>query len=170
MTQRKPNLQPVRELTPTLHFRTIHGYRRAFRVAGSGPVLLLIHGIGDNSTTWHSVHSKLAQRFTVIAPDLLGHGQSDKPRADYSVAAYANGMRDLLSVLDIDKVTVVGHSLGGGVAMQFAYQFPQLLERLILIGAGGVTKEVNIALRFASLPLGGEALALLRLPMVLPVL
>ncbi|EUA54765.1 alpha/beta hydrolase fold family protein [Mycobacterium xenopi 4042] len=60
------------------------------------------------------VQAKLAQRFTVIAPDLLGHGQSDKPRADYSVAAYANGMRDLLSVLDIDRVTVVGHSLGGG--------------------------------------------------------
>lgn len=170
MTQRKPNLQAVRELTPTLHYRTIHGYRRAFRVAGSGPTLLLIHGIGDNSTTWHPVHSKLAQRFTVIAPDLLGHGQSDKPRADYSVAAYANGMRDLLSVLDIEKATVVGHSLGGGVAMQFAYQFPQLVERLILIGAGGVTKDVNIALRLASLPLGGEALALLRLPMVLPVL
>ena len=86
------------------------------------------------------------------------------------MAAYANGMRDLLSVLDIDKVTVVGHSLGGGVAMQFAYQFPQLVERLILIGAGGVTKDVNIALRAASLPLGGEALALLRLPMVLPAL
>lgn len=170
MTQRKPNLQPVREVTPTLHFRTIHGYRRAFRVAGSGPTLLLIHGIGDNSTTWHSVHSKLAQRFTVIAPDLLGHGQSDKPRADYSVAAYANGMRDLLSVLDIDAVTVVGHSLGGGVAMQFAYQFPQLVQRLILVGAGGVTKDVNVALRLASLPLGGEALGLLRLPMVLPAL
>lgn len=170
MTQRKPNLQAVREATPSLHYRMIHGYRRAFRVAGSGPTLLLIHGIGDNSTTWHSVHSKLAQRFTVIAPDLLGHGQSDKPRADYSVAAYANGMRDLLSVLDIEKVTVVGHSLGGGVAMQFAYQFPQLVERLILVGAGGVTKEVNIALRFASLPMGGEALALLRLPLVLPTL
>ena len=170
MTQRKPNLRSVREMTPSLDFRTIHGYRRAFRMAGSGPVLLLIHGIGDNSTTWHTVHSQLAQRFTVIAPDLLGHGQSDKPRADYSVAAYANGMRDLLSVLDIEKVTVVGHSLGGGVAMQFAYQFPQLVERLILVGAGGVTKDVNIALRFASLPMGGEALALLRLPMVLPAL
>ena len=143
MTQRKPNLQAVRELTPTLHYQTIHGYRRAFRIAGSGPALLLIHGIGDNSTTWHSVHSKLAQRVTVIAPDLLGHGQSDKPRADYSVAAYANGMRDLLSVLDVEKVTVVGHSLGGGVAMQFAYQFPQLVERLILVGAGGVTKLVE---------------------------
>ncbi len=161
---------PDRDPVPALRFRTIHGYRRAFRIAGSGPVLLLIHGIGDNSTTWTPVHSRLARRFTVIAPDLLGHGLSDKPRADYSVAAYANGMRDLLSVLDVDKVTVVGHSLGGGVAMQFAYQFPQLLERLILVGAGGVTKDVNIALRLASLPGGGEALGLLRLPLVAPVL
>ena len=171
MTERKPNLRPVRELTPSLEFRTIHGYRRAFRVAGSGPAILLIHGIGDNSTTWGTVQTKLAQRFTVIAPDLLGHGKSDKPRADYSVAAYANGMRDLLSVLDIDRVNVVGHSLGGGVAMQFAYQFPQLVDRLILVGAGGVTKDVNIALRWASLPmLGSEALALLRVPLVLPAM
>jgi pimeloyl-ACP methyl ester carboxylesterase len=168
MTDRTPNLRQVRDLTPTLHYRTIHGYRRAFRIAGDGPAILLIHGIGDNSTTWSTVQSKLAQRFTVIAPDLLGHGKSDKPRADYSVAAYANGMRDLLSVLDIDRVTVIGHSLGGGVAMQFAYQFPQFVDRLILVGAGGVTKDVNIALRVASLPLGTEALALLRLPLVLP--
>ena len=170
MTNRKPNLRTVRELTPSLQFRTIHGYQRAFRIAGSGPAILLIHGIGDNSTTWSSVQTTLAQRFTVIAPDLLGHGKSDKPRADYSVAAYANGMRDLLSVLDIERVTVVGHSLGGGVAMQFAYQFPQLVDRLILVGAGGVTKDVNFALRIASLPMGSEALALLRLPMVLTAL
>ncbi|BBZ28047.1 hypothetical protein MMAD_23420 [Mycolicibacterium madagascariense] len=170
VTERKPNLRPVREVTPTLHYRVIHGYRRAYRIAGSGPAILLIHGIGDNSTTWSTVQSKLAQRFTVIAPDLLGHGKSDKPRADYSVAAYANGMRDLLSVLDVERVTVVGHSLGGGVAMQFAYQFPQLVDRLILVGAGGVTKDVNVALRIASLPMGTEALAVLRLPMVLPAL
>jgi pimeloyl-ACP methyl ester carboxylesterase len=167
---RRRTLRSVREVTPSLQFRTIHGYRRAFRVAGSGPVILLIHGIGDNSTTWAAVQAKLAQRFTVIAVDLLGHGQSDKPRADYSVAAYANGMRDLLSVLDIERVTVIGHSLGGGVAMQFAYQFPQLVERLVLVGAGGVTKDVNIVLRLASLPMGGEALALLRLPLMLPAL
>lgn len=170
MTERKPNLRPVRELTPTLRYCTIHGYRRAYRIAGSGPAILLIHGIGDNSTTWAGVQTQLAQRFTVIAPDLLGHGKSDKPRADYSVAAYANGMRDLLSVLNIDSATVVGHSLGGGVAMQFAYQFPQLVDRLILVGAGGVTKDVNIALRAASLPMGTEALALLRLPLLLPTL
>jgi len=169
MTERKRNLRPVREVTtPSLQYRTIHGYKRAFRIAGSGPAILLIHGIGDNSTTWDVIHAKLAQRFTVIAPDLLGHGKSDKPRADYSVAAYANGMRDLLSVLDIERVTIVGHSLGGGVAMQFAYQFPQLVERLILVSAGGVTKDVNFVLRMASLPMGSEALAVLRLPLVLP--
>jgi len=171
MPERKRNLRPVREVTaPTLQFRTIHGYKRAYRIAGSGPAILLIHGIGDNSTTWNAIQAKLAQRFTVIAPDLLGHGLSDKPRADYSVAAYANGMRDLLSVLEIERVTVVGHSLGGGVGMQFAYQFPHLVERLILVGAGGVTKDVNVALRLASLPMGSEALALLRLPLVLPAL
>ncbi|MFM9036025.1 MAG: alpha/beta fold hydrolase [Mycobacterium sp.] len=172
MAQPNPEPRPIllADPAPELQFRTIHGYRRAFRIAGSGPALLLIHGIGDNSTAWEPVHAQLARRFTVIAPDLLGHGQSDKPRADYSVAAYANGMRDLLSVLGIDKVTVVGHSLGGGVAMQFAYQFPAMIDRLILVGAGGVTKDVNIALRFAALPVGGEALALLRLPLVLPAL
>jgi pimeloyl-ACP methyl ester carboxylesterase len=169
MTERQRNLRPVREVTaPSLQFRTIHGYQRAYRIAGSGPAILLIHGIGDNSTTWNTVQAKLAQRFTVIAPDLLGHGKSDKPRADYSVAAYANGMRDLLSVLDIERVTIVGHSLGGGVAMQFAYQFPHLVERLILVSAGGVTKDVNVVFRWASLPMGSEALALLRLPLVLP--
>jgi pimeloyl-ACP methyl ester carboxylesterase len=116
------------------------------------------------------VQTKLAQRFTVIAPDLLGHGKSDKPRADYSVAAYANGMRDLLAVLDIDRVTVVGHSLGGGVTMQFAYQYPQLVERIVLVGTGGVTKDVHFALRLASLPMGTEALALLRMPGAVPAL
>ncbi|MGL5445009.1 MAG: alpha/beta fold hydrolase [[Mycobacterium] stephanolepidis] len=155
---------------PRMAFRTIHGYRRAFRIAGSGPALLLIHGIGDNSATWDSVHAQLAEHFTVIAPDLLGHGQSDKPRADYSVAAYANGMRDLLAVLDIEKVTVVGHSLGGGVAMQFTYQFPHLVERLILVAPGGVTKDVNIVLRCASLPVIGDAIGLLRLPLAMPMI
>src|ERR1043165_1554772 len=149
---RKPNLRPVRELTPTLQYRTIHGYRRAYRVAGSGPAILLIHGIGDNSTPWSSVQSTVAQRFTVIAPDLLGHGKSDKPRADYSVAAYANGMRDLLSVLDIERVTVVGHSLGGGVAMQFAYQYPDRCERLVLVATGGVSRGVTPMLRFMAAP------------------
>ncbi len=168
-TQSAPHLRPVRDVeAPSLQFRTIHGYRRAFRIAGSGPALLLIHGVGDKSTAWGPVHAKLAQRFTVIAPDLLGHGESDKPRADYSLAAFANGMRDLLAVLDIDRVTIVGHSFGGGVAMQFAYQYPQLVERLVLVSAGGVAKDVSLALRAAAMPMGSEALAVLRVPGVMP--
>ena len=171
---RKPSrrhLHPVRDVAPpSLQFRTIHGYRRAFRIAGSGPAILMIHGVGDNSTTWETVHAQLAQRFTVIAPDLLGHGESDKPRADYSLAAFANGMRDLLAVLGIDRVTIVGHSLGGGIAMQFAYQYPHLVERIVLVSSGGVMKDVSPALRLAALPMGSEALAMLRLPGALPAL
>ncbi|MGE2817293.1 alpha/beta fold hydrolase [Mycobacterium heidelbergense] len=170
-TQLSPHLRPVRDVeTPSLQFRTIHGYRRAFRIAGSGPALLLIHGVGDKSASWGPVHAKLAQRFTVIAPDLLGHGESDKPRADYSLAAFANGMRDLLAVLGIDRVTVVGHSFGGGVAAQFAYQYPQLVERIVLVSAGGVAQDVSFALRLAARPMGSEALAMVRLPGALPVM
>lgn len=157
-------LRPVPDTEPQLNFRTIHGYRRAFRIAGEGPAVLLLHGIGDNSSTWSEIIPHLAKNYTVIAPDLLGHGRSDKPRADYSVAAYANGMRDLLSVLDIETVTVVGHSLGGGVAMQFAYQFPHMVDRLVLVSAGGVTRDVHPMLRLITLPVVNEALKLLRIP------
>ncbi|HTR71315.1 MAG TPA: alpha/beta hydrolase [Mycobacteriales bacterium] len=136
-----------------VQYRRIHGYRRAFRIAGSGPPLLLLHGIGDTSATWDRVISLLASKYTVIAPDLLGHGQSDKPRADYAISAYACGMRDLLAVLDIDSATIVGHSLGGGVAMQFAYQFPERCERLVVVSTGGVGREVHPILRVAAGPL-----------------
>ena len=130
----------------------VHGHRRAYVRAGSGPALLLLHGIGNNCQTWAEVIGRLAESHTVIAPDLLGHGDSDKPRGDYSIAAYANGMRDLLSVLDIEKATVVGHSLGGGIALQFAYQFPERCERLALVGSGGLGPEMSAGLRAATLP------------------
>jgi pimeloyl-ACP methyl ester carboxylesterase len=145
-------------------YRTIHGYRRAFIKAGSGPAVLLIHGIGDSADSWLDIIPALARDYTVIAPDLLGHGQSDKPRADYSIAAYANAMRDLLAVLDVERVTVVGHSLGGGVAMQFAYQFPERCERICLISTGGVAHEVTPLLRFASAPNADLVLPLIGTP------
>lgn len=146
-----------------MHFRTIHGYRRAFVLEGGGPAILLIHGIGDSSVTWRPVIPGLARDHTVIAPDLLGHGASDKPRADYSVAGYANAMRDLLSVLGVDRATVIGHSLGGGVAMQFAYQYPERCERLVLVSTGGISREVNPLLRAASAPNADLLLPLLGL-------
>ncbi len=138
---------------------TIHGHRRAYRMAGSGPPLLLLHGLGCHSGTWLPLLPKLAERFTVIAPDLLGHGDSDKPRGDYSLGGYANGMRDLLTLLEIDRATVVGHSFGGGIAMQFAYQFPERTERVALISSGGLGSEVSVFIRALTWPVTSAALS-----------
>ncbi|MEV7979055.1 alpha/beta fold hydrolase [Streptomyces sp. NPDC086519] len=162
--RRTARLRPVGDGELVPRHRVVHGYRRAYRIAGDGPALVLIHGIGDSSATWAKLIPDLARTHTVIAPDLLGHGESDKPRADYSVAAYANGVRDLLTALGIESATLVGHSLGGGVAMQFAYQFPERTERLILVSAGGVGREVNPVLRLVSLPGAHLLLSALRLP------
>jgi pimeloyl-ACP methyl ester carboxylesterase len=97
-----------------------------------------IHGMAGSSETWASVLPRLAPNYRVIAPDLIGHGNSDKPRTDYSLAAFAAGLRDLLDELGIRRATIVGHSLGGGVAMQLMYQHPECCERLILISSGGL--------------------------------
>ena len=161
---RSRSLRPVPDVETRVCYREIHGYRRAFRIAGEGPALLLIHGIGDSSAVWAEIIPHLAKRHTVIAPDLLGHGRSDKPRGDYSVAAYANAMRDLLAVLNVERATIVGHSLGGAVAMQFAYQFPQLVERLVLASSSGITKHVHVMLRLISVPVANEWMGLLKLP------
>src|SRR3954454_56401 len=133
----------------------IHGHAVRYRTAASAPdnpVLVLVHGVAGSSQTWEEVIPALARDYTVIAPDLLGHGESAKPRGDYSLGAYASGLRDLLAVLGHDRATVVGHSLGGGIAMVFAYQIPERTERLVLVDSGGLGKEVSIALRAASLP------------------
>jgi pimeloyl-ACP methyl ester carboxylesterase len=133
----------------------IHGHSVRYRTASSdpdNPVLVLVHGVAGSSQTWEEVIPALARDYTVIAPDLLGHGESAKPRGDYSLGAYASGLRDLLAVLGHDRATIVGHSLGGGIAMVFAYQFPERTERLVLIDSGGLGKEVSVALRAASLP------------------
>jgi pimeloyl-ACP methyl ester carboxylesterase len=147
-----------------VQYLTIHGHRRAFVKAGTGPALLLLHGLGCDHTTWLPVIATLSRRYTVIAPDLLGHGRSAKPRADYSLGGYANGMRDLLTVLGIDKVTVVGHSFGGGVAMQFGYQFPERTERMVLVAPGGLGPEVSPAIRAITLPGFHQAMGLVTLP------
>ena len=139
----------------------IHGHDVFYREEGEGSVVVLLHGIAGCSATWDAVLPRLAARHTVVAPDLLGHGESAKPRGDYSLGAYASGVRDLLAVLGHDRVTVVGHSLGGGVAMQFAYQFPEWCERVVLVGSGGLGKEVSPLLRALSAPGAEYVLALL---------
>ncbi|MGZ4128517.1 MAG: alpha/beta fold hydrolase, partial [Actinomycetota bacterium] len=136
---------------------SIHGHDVAFRASGSGPVLLLVHGMAGSSFTWRYVMPALAEHFTVVAPDLPGHGASAKPRGDYSLGNLADVLRDLLFVLGHDRATLVGRSLGGGVAMQFAYQFPERCERLVLVSSGGLGEEVTPLVRVLSLP-GAEYL------------
>ncbi|HEV2752860.1 MAG TPA: alpha/beta fold hydrolase [Solirubrobacteraceae bacterium] len=137
---------------PPLQEITIHGRRVTYRTAGSGPVIVLLHGITGTNDTWRTVIGPLAERHTVLAPDLLGHGGSARPHGDYSLGAYASGVRDLLLALGHDRATFVGHSLGGGVAMQAAYQFPERCERLVLVSSGGLGREVSALLRAATVP------------------
>ncbi|MDP3712680.1 MAG: alpha/beta fold hydrolase [Mycobacteriales bacterium] len=140
----------------------VHGNLVRYATAGdSGPVVVLVHGIASRAKQWEQVMAVLGRTHRVIAPDLLGHGESAKPRGDYSLGAHACGIRDLLAALGHDRVTLVGHSLGGGIAMQFAYQFPERVERLALVCAGGLGPDVSPFLRAATLP-GSE--------LVLPVI
>src|SRR5215217_9449330 len=135
----------------------LHGHQVVYRMAGSGPPVVLVHGMVNSSAHWRQVAQRLADRYTVIAPDLVGHGDSATPRGDYSLGAHAAVIRDLLSALGIERATIVGHSLGGGVAMVFFWQFPQRVERLGLVSSGGLGPEVSPLLRSVALP-GASAL------------
>lgn len=138
----------------------------AFTLAGAGPVVVLVHGLGGTRQTWHDLIPTLAKTHTVIAPDLPGHGESDPPAGDYSLGAHACAIRDLLLALGHHSATIVGHSLGGGVALQIAYQFPDRTERLMLISSGGLGSEVAPLLRAATLPgAQGVIAGLARIPM-----
>ena len=142
-------------MEPNMSLRhvSLHGHDVGYRMAGEGPAILLIHGIAGSSRTWWDVMLLLARDHTVVAPDLLGHGESAKPMGDYSLGAHASGLRDLLvGALGIERATLVGQSLGGGVAMQLAYQHPELCERLVLAGSGGLGREVSWILRMLTLP------------------
>ena len=154
---------------PPVEARTvsIHGRKLAYRSAGRGPAILLIHGMAGSSETWEPAIEALSAHATVIAPDMPGHGGSDKPRGDYSLGALANSLRDLLVMLGHDHVTIVGHSLGGGVALQFAYQFPDRCERLVLVSAGGLGREVHGLLRALSAPGAEYVLAVATAPQLL---
>ncbi|HET8814798.1 MAG TPA: alpha/beta hydrolase [Solirubrobacterales bacterium] len=140
-----------------VHETNLHGHRAVYRTAGNGPNVVLIHGMVNSSRHWEGVAKRLAGSYRVIAPDLIGHGEAATPRGDYSLGAHAAGIRDLLTTIGVERATIVGHSLGGGVAMQFFYQFPQRTERLVLISSGGLGHDVSPLLRGAALP-GSSAL------------
>src|SRR5687767_354699 len=136
----------------------LHGHQVVYRMAGSGPPVVLVHGMVNSSRHWAAVAERLASRYTVIAPDLVGHGDSATPRGDYSLGAHASVIRDLLSALGIERASMVGHSLGGGIAMVFFWQFPHRVERLALVSSGGLGHDVSPLLRAAAVPGASGAL------------
>ena len=135
---------------------TVHGRRAAFRRTGPTdsrrPCIVLVHGIAGDSSEWEPVFTRLSEHYDVIAPDLAGHGDSTRLRGDHSIGAFATWLRDVIEALEIERATFVGHSLGGGVVMQFAYQFPDYVERMVLVSSGGLGREVSALIRAASLP------------------
>jgi pimeloyl-ACP methyl ester carboxylesterase len=141
------SIEDLPAFTVSLHGDDVHYVR-----AGTGPVMVLIHGLLGSRRSWAQLVSLLEQDFTVIAPDLLGYGDSAKPRGDYSLGGHAGRLRDLLDLLRVERVTLVGHSLGGGVAMQFAWLFPDRCERLVLVNSGGLGRHINPILRAPTLP------------------
>lgn len=131
---------------------TVHGRSVSYLEGGSGDLLLLIHGMAGCADNWSSVIEPLSLRNAVIAPDFPGHGYSAPGGGDYSLGSLASGLRDLMLTLGHERATLVGHSLGGGVAMQFTYQFPEMVERLVLVSSGGLGPDVSPILRAAALP------------------
>ncbi|MHB8695900.1 MAG: alpha/beta fold hydrolase, partial [Solirubrobacteraceae bacterium] len=144
------------------HEVAVCGHRLIYRTAGSGPPILFVHGLLADSTTWRRMMRVLARSHTVIAPDLFGHGESDRPHdIDYSLGGHAAVLRDLLNYLGYERTTVVGHSLGGGIAMTFAHHYPERLDRLALIAPGGFGREVHPLLRAVAVPGASRLLRML---------
>jgi pimeloyl-ACP methyl ester carboxylesterase len=145
-------LKPVNPPAVETKTAQVHGRAVSYAEGGSGQLLLLIHGMAGTAENWQSVIEPLALRNTVIAPDFPGHGQSAPGGGDYSLGSLASGLRDLMLTLGHERATLVGHSLGGGVALQFTYQFPEMVERLVLVSSGGLGPDVSPILRAAALP------------------
>jgi pimeloyl-ACP methyl ester carboxylesterase len=147
-------------MSGTARRATLHGHELSYLDSGEGPAVLFIHGLLGSHRNWAHLVDTLDTRHRVLAPDLIGHGASAKPMGDYSLGAHAATLRDLLDHLDVDRVTLVGHSLGGGIAMQFCYLFPDRVERLVLVSSGGLGRSVSPLLRSATLPGADWVLAL----------
>lgn len=146
------NVSPIGATEVQSRTASVHGRSVSYLEAGSGDLLLLIHGMAGTAENWHSVIEPLALRNAVIAPDFPGHGLSEPGGGDYSLGSLASGLRDLMLTLGHERATLVGHSLGGGVALQFTYQFPEMVERLVLVSSGGLGPDVSPILRAAALP------------------
>jgi pimeloyl-ACP methyl ester carboxylesterase len=129
-----------------------NGFDLHYVHAGEGPPLVFLHGVLGSHKVWADLAAELAHEYTVIVPDLFGHGASDKHKGDYSLSAHAASVRDVVSALGLGPVTIIGHSLGGGISLQFSYLFPERVDALVLVASGGLGREVSFLLRAPTMP------------------
>jgi pimeloyl-ACP methyl ester carboxylesterase len=115
----------------------VYGQKIEYLEAGTGPTVILLHGLGGNKENWRFTIPALAARFHVVAPDQLGFGASDKPMIDYRPATLTDFLDEFMRKLSIPKATIVGNSLGGWVAADFAIRYPAEAERIVLLDAAG---------------------------------
>ena len=134
----------------------VEGIRTHYAAAGEGKPLLLLHGLGARPMAWAANIAPLSERFSVYALDIPGHGDTDKPDIDYHVVAGARFVRSFMRVLGIDKASLVGNSMGGMLALRTALDFPQSVDKLVLVDAAGLGREVAWSVRLVSLPLVGD--------------
>jgi len=143
----------MKEQTPQDKYITVNGIKVHYWDEGSGDVpIILVHGINSNVTFWQENVFALAKTHRVIAVDLIGFGDTDKPQINYNVAMLAQFLYDFLQSLQLKRYYLVGHSLGGAVSLQFVILFPGLVEKLVLVSPVGFTHKLPWVLRLVALP------------------
>ena len=145
---------------PSNQYTNIGNINTRFWVAGStGPPIIFIHGLGGFVENWEDNIIELSKVRQVYALDLAGFGFSDKPDVDYTISYFADFVRDFMITSGIEKATMIGESMGGGIALQLALKYPEKVEKIVLAGSSGLGKEVSISLRLLTLPIFGERLS-----------
>lgn len=134
------------------HVVTASGHQMSYVTGGSGPPMVLLHGLGANSFTWRYVLPTLMQHYTIFAPDMFGCGDSDKANVDFSLHAMAGYVNGFMEAVGLDRAIFVGHSLGGGLTMQYCHEYPGHAERIVLVSSGGLGTDLHWLLRISTLP------------------
>ena len=143
---------PTAESGLTRKFATVCDHRMSYVTGGSGPPMVLLHGLGANCFTWRFTLPTLTQHNTIYAPDMFGCGESDKAGMDYSLDAMADYVNGFMEAVGLHSAIFVGHSLGGGITMQYCHRHPGHAERIVLVSSGGMGRDLHWLLRISTLP------------------
>jgi len=155
------NIMSRKEARMEDRYVTVQGYRTRYWDEGAGEPLLLVHGLGSSAESWLFNVEGLAKHYRVLVPDIIGFGKTDKTTnpAELSLARAARFLAGFLETQGVSKAHVVGNSMGGIISLQFAVDYPQMVNRLVLVDPAGFGEDVHISFRLQALPVIGEIMA-----------